>query len=311
MRVLVLMSTYNGEKYLREQIESVFSQQNMDVTILIRDDGSKDSTCNIIDEYIRLEKPIILEKGTNVGCADSFRWLLNKAFDFILEYEYYAFCDQDDVWLPEKLKIACNYLDDMNPNKPCMYCSNLRVVDANLNSIGMKWEIGNSFISKAQSLVCSMATGCTMVFNRKVIEMFHHYQPYNLHIHDLWVMHMCMFLGHIHYDNDSYIFYRQHGNNVIGAKTTFGAKLKSRYNSLRHLFVKKQNENELEAQELLSVYSDLLNDDDMRLISVVANYKKSLTKRIKFLFHIGQLEKQIKRKDDNMFLSLRILLGKV
>ena len=118
-----------------------------------------------------------------------------------------------------------------------------------------------------------------------------------------------MFLGHIYYDHNSYILYRQHGNNVVGAKTTFKTRMRSRIKSLRHLF--NQHENEQEAKELLKVYGDMLSDIDVKLISIVAYYKDSLMNRLKWLIGIGEFNRGINRKNDNIWLKLRILLGTV
>jgi glycosyltransferase involved in cell wall biosynthesis len=307
MKVLVLMSTYNGDRYLREQIDSILHQEGVEVSLLIRDDGSKDQTSDILKDYQSRYPTICIELGENKGCTESFRWLLIAAYDKIEAFDYFAFCDQDDVWLPNKLDVACRKLAREGLMKPCMYCSNLRVVDSQLRTINMKWKTAEPFITKGQSLVCSMATGCTMVFNKTVIETFHKYPPKKMHIHDLWIMHMCMFLGKIHYDSESYILYRQHGNNVIGAKTTLSARLRSKWKSIHHLF--DQHQNEQEAKELLSTYGTLLSEDDLKLIKTVANYKDCLRNRFKLLMCLGKECSQVNRKEGNFWLKMRIILG--
>ncbi len=307
MKVLVLMSTYNGERYLREQIDSILHQKGVDIGLMIRDDGSKDETSDILNDYESKYSNIQVELGHNKGCTDSFRCLLNAAYNKIEKFDFFAFCDQDDVWLPNKLDVACRELIKQDANKPSMYCSNLRVVNSQLETINMKWKTAETFITKGESLVCSMATGCTMVFNKTVIETFHKYPPKKMHIHDLWIMHMCMFLGTVHYDSDSYILYRQHGDNVIGAKTTLSARLRSKWKSIQHLF--DQHQNEQEAKELLSVYGTLLTEDDINLIKIVSNYKSSLMNRVKFLMGIGKGYCQVHRKEGNYWLKIRIILG--
>ena len=104
-RVIVLMSTYNGEKYLRNQIESLLRQVDVEIEILVRDDGSKDGTLGILEEYKNSREysgKLSYYVGPNVGPAKSFLDLIKHA----PEAEYYALCDQDDTWLPDKLKIA-------------------------------------------------------------------------------------------------------------------------------------------------------------------------------------------------------------
>ena len=304
-RVLVLLSTYNGERFVKEQLDSLLAQIGVDVTVMVRDDGSKDQTCAILKEYSAKHSNIIVDFASNVGCANSFGNLLLSAHDKINEFDYFAFSDQDDVWLPEKLSKACSFLVGKPNDKPLLYCSNLNVVDQNLSKIGLKWT-GNAYPTKGQSLVCSKATGCTMVFNPCVVDTFFNYQPRSMVLHDLWVFHLCMFLGEVVYDNDSYILYRQHGGNVVGAKLTFKAKIKSKYNSF--LTLKSQHDNELEAKELLRCYGSILPENDKKLISVVANYRNSLTNRLRFLFRIGDA-KGIDRLVDNHVLNYRIILG--
>lgn len=306
--MLVLVSTYNGEIYLKEQLDSILNQDSVDVNLLIRDDGSKDNTHTILKEYEKLDNVEVIY-GKNMGCADSFRGLLDAAYDKLTDFDYFAFSDQDDVWMPEKLSVACGVVDKMDETKPCAYCSNVRAVDGQLNDIGLKWKLEETNITKAQSLVCSMAYGCTMLFNRKVVEMFHQYPPRKLVLHDLWIMNMCMFLGKVYYDNNSYILYRQHGGNVIGAKTTFKAKLKSRWKSFKHLI--GQHEKEGEANEMLYALDEVLSEDDKEMIRIVANYRKGLLKRLKFLFGIGKYNGKIRRKKDNFWLYVRIVIGKV
>ena len=308
-KILVLLSSYNGDRFIKEQIESVLSQKDVNVNLLIRDDGSTDDTLQILHSLQLKHNNIDVVNGQNVGCADSFRWLLNEAYIRRKEYDYFSFCDQDDFWLPEKLSIACKELDRMGNTKPCMYCSNLHVVDENLKGMGLKWNPDESFITKEQSLVCSMATGCTMVFNNPVLEVFYNFPPQQLRVHDLWVMHICMFLGYIYYDRNSYILYRQHGHNVIGAKTTLKSKMKSRWLSLKHLL--SQNENRDESREILSSYGHLLSDEDRKKIETVANYKENWKNRLRFLFRIGTKTQGICRKKDNYILNIRVFLGVV
>ena len=309
MKVLVLLSTYNGEQYLREQIDSILNQSGVEIGILIRDDGSKDNTISILRDYEAHFPNVIVDYGKNVGCTESYRRLLDASYDKLQDYDYFAFSDQDDFWLPEKVQIGCEIIVGLPEDKPCMYCSNVRVVDEQLNYINMKWSPDESFITKPQSLVWSMAYGCTMVFNKKVVEMFHQYPPQRMIYHDLWVMHMCMFFGTVAFDTNSYISYRQHGDNVVGAKTTFKSRMLCHWKSLHHLT--SQHDNEYMAQELLRAYDGILSNNDKEMIGIVANYRKSLGKRLRFLFGIGNYCGQIRRKKDNIWLYWRIILGKV
>lgn len=307
MKILVLLSTYNGEAFLFEQLDSILSQKGVEVNLLIRDDGSSDTTHEILRKYEGRNENVKICLGNNVGCAESFRILLNMAFSSNEQFDFYAFADQDDVWLPEKLTVACDKLKECDMNRPSLYCSNLRVVDKDLNYIGMKYGSDQKLVTKGESLVCSMATGCTMVFNRKVLEIFHAYPPRQMVIHDLWILHTCLFLGEVFYDPNAYILYRQHGRNVIGAKMTFETQLKTKMRSLGHLF--EEHENEKEAQELLRCYSSVLKSYDVELIGVLARYKKTWNNWWRFLVGADMVAREIHRQHNNWILKMRIFLG--
>ena len=107
-KICVLMSTYNGDKYIIEQIESILNQKKVNVELLIRDDGSTDKTLEILEEYSKKYKNLKYYSGQNLKTARSFMDLLFRAG----EYEYYSFSDQDDVWDLDKLTVGISYLKD-------------------------------------------------------------------------------------------------------------------------------------------------------------------------------------------------------
>jgi rhamnosyltransferase len=123
-KVCVLLSTYNGEAYLREQIDSILAQIDVSVELIIRDDGSKDSTVKIINEYKnQYVNVLILDSYKNLGPANSFMELLYASGDA----DYYAFAEQDDIWLPEKLSKAIGIIEHKNidgSSSPVLYASN-------------------------------------------------------------------------------------------------------------------------------------------------------------------------------------------
>jgi len=130
----VLLSTYNGEKFLSVQLESLLAQQDIDLTIFIRDDGSSDTTPTLLAKFAAQNKNIHLRLEKNRGVIASF-------FDLIttVEYgfDYYALADQDDYWLPEKLISAVNKLEQQSKGQPLLYCSALEYVDQNLEHLGI------------------------------------------------------------------------------------------------------------------------------------------------------------------------------
>lgn len=303
--VLVLMSTYNGEKYLSEQIESILSQQGVDVHLLIRDDGSSDSTLFFLDKY---EKSANIEyiKGINKGCASSFALLLLEAYKVRFNYDFFAFADQDDVWFLDKLQTAVVCLSAFSEEMPIMYCSNLLVVDSNLNRKGLYHPCVVN-LSVGNSLIESIATGCTMVFNRQVIELFYNYTPQTIRLHDLWIYHMCMLLGKVYYDPTPHIYYRQHGDNVVGAKMSKCDRLISKLHSLTRFW--KQHNREVEAKEILSTYGNSLSDENKEVVSLLSSYKKSLYTRIRFFFLLDKYGFIMKNREDNFWFRMRVIFG--
>jgi len=301
-RILILLSTYNGEKYIEEQLLSLINQKNVEVTILIRDDGSIDSTVSIIKKIQNEHDNIILVDGVNIGCAKSFSELLLNAARMFADYNYFAFCDQDDFWLPEKLDKAVSILNKHDQKKQLLYCSNLWVVDKYLNNKTKKYPNNYVRIDKAMSLTESYGTGCTMVFNKAVVDFYCAHQPTILHLHDLWIYHQCLFLGEVFYDDESYILYRQHENNVVGAKTGRFVKINSLILTLRK--IDKQHYREVEANEILKTYGNYLSQKDKSNLSIVAGYRKSFIKFCKLLF-----SRNIKRRKnlDNLLFKLRII----
>ncbi len=297
----ILLSTYNGQDYLRPQLDSLFAQTYKDFDILVRDDCSHDKTIEILNEYSTSHNNLKYYKGSNMGAANSFIDLLLNA----PKCKYYAFCDQDDVWLPNKLEVAIERLEAFqNCDYPVMYCSSLIMVDNNMHKIGKMHDGVNP--SKGNALVDTVCTGCTVVFNHKVKDLLQKNMPNAIVMHDFLVFHICMYLGHVIFDSSPYIYYRQHENNVLGAQVTMGQKIKMHIKSIQN--IRSQHYREKEAQLLLETYGHLLRDDDKRIISLVANYRKNITNRIKLLF-----SKKIycNSFSANFWFKIRIIIGKV
>ena len=163
-KVAVLISTYNGEKYLEEQLNSILNQTYKNIEIVIRDDGSKDSTINIIKKYQEKYDNIILKEGTNVGFIKSFFQLLAFA-----NADYYAFCDQDDSWLENKIELAVRALNEVDNSKPNMVFGNSDYYDENMNLIG-KGEEHKEFSFKNSLYEC-VAQGMTMNLLKKKLQI--------------------------------------------------------------------------------------------------------------------------------------------
>lgn len=219
-KVCVLLSTYNGEKYLDEQIESLLGQKNVDIIILVRDDGSTDRTKPMLYGWAEKDSRIqILEQdfGVNFRVAKSFTFLLNQADRMFPDIRYFFFCDQDDVWLEMKCCRAVKHLAKYR-DVPALYYSRKKLVDGTLNPLERKdvIRLHHNFWDYFDR---SNAFGCTMCMTRPLIELLRDDKYYdNSFLHDNYIYRFCLAMGSpIVCDKTETILYRQHGANVAGA----------------------------------------------------------------------------------------------
>lgn len=294
-KVDVLLSTYNGEKYLKEQIDSILKQENVEVRVVIRDDGSTDSTLDIIQEYIDLNYPVLLIKGENIGVVKSFLYLASLE----ASADYYAFCDQDDVWKTEKLSIAVGKLNDKK--EPGLYLSDTTAVDEELH------QIENQILSDNQKrayileevLLSNNATGCTMVFNAELKKMLNTYTPQKLIMHDHWLYALCIALGgYVYFDKNSYINYRQHGNNSVGSKISISNRIK--YSSLKN---GKQVRSTI-ATQLFKNYFSYIPEENRALLELISDYKRGLKQK---MLLYGKLKPYVVGVQRKIFLMIQVL----
>lgn len=254
------MSTYNGEKYLEEQLCSIISQKGVDVSILVRDDGSTDCTKKILNEW-QSQGKLEWYSGDNLGPARSFLDLLNKAQDA----DYYAFCDQDDVWMIDKLKVAIEKIKDYDAD---LYYSSYTTVDSNLQvlSESIQKPIMNTL---GQALVFASVTGCTMVFTQRLAKVVKRYTPYNIMMHDSWLFKVALAMEYkIYYDKTSYILYRQHNNNVIGDHKRWYVRWRNKM--ARRLSGDRKRYDEM--KELYEGYNDIMHENQLQVIKPLIDY---------------------------------------
>lgn len=226
--VAILLSTFNGEKYLDELLNSIINQTYINFDIYIIDDGSTDSTISIIKFYVKLHKNIhLLEIGKpSKGAFYSFIALLN-----FVEADYYFFADQDDVWLNNKVKILVDrlvYLEKQFGKTPILVHSDLKVVDENLKLISSSFSsysnINHDIFKKSKYFysVTNSVVGCSMGINKYVKNLCFPVNSFAT-MHDSWITLSTAFNGGIiDYTPEKLVLYRQHGNNVIGANKANG-----------------------------------------------------------------------------------------
>lgn len=277
MKVCILMSAYNGEKYLEEQLNSIEQQDIENLSILIRDDGSKDRTkdllCNWKDKT-HIDCELLFQE--NIRPAQSFMKLLEQAPDS----DFYAFADQDDIWEKNKLSCAINHLNRGDSNIPALYFCQVQLVDENLNPLPTV-KI-NPLCTFYEGLIAHYATGCTFVFNRALLELARQYKPEYISMHDLWLYHLCLAVGGIiYFDPTPHIKYRQHNNNVIGLSGGWKKSFRQRW--LRTL--NKDCERSKTIIELYKGYKDQINPEYLPVIRHIINYKNSIMDLLWLLFY--------------------------
>lgn len=216
-KVMIFLATYNGEKYLAEQLDSIINQSHTNWELWVSDDGSIDATVTILQQYqqkLGAHKMHILA-GPQKGYALNFLSLVHRCS---AKADYYAFSDQDDIWLKDKLKVAIEKLNCMPSDKPTLYCSGSIIVDAK-GSFICQWSNLRKKLCFQNALVECLASGNTMVFNNPTKEIMTQRIPLALISHDWWAYMLVTGVGgEIFYDTVSHIKYRQHESNVIGYK---------------------------------------------------------------------------------------------
>lgn len=278
MKVLVLMSTYNGERYLKEQIDSILTQEGIEVHLLIRDDGSSDKTCDILDQYSKNHTNIRIVKAENIGFVKSFTKLLELSKTIREEFDYYAFSDQDDVWNSNKLLTACAHLLAVGNKKPALFTSNSTLIDADGRYLGdfhieyPKYRHGNVMIYGTEQ-------GCSMVFNKIAVSLYLSKRP-SVAYHDRWMFFICYYLGNVIYEHNKLFKYRLHEANTLANKK------KTLLSRIQFYFSNKRNTNHVEtAKEFYESFKDSLVEDDIILFKNYINYRCHLFSKIYVLTH--------------------------
>ncbi len=207
-KVAILLSVYNGEKWISELLNSIALQRDIEFDLIWRDDSSTDLSIKRVTDFPRISKIQCQEIKENIGAAQSFIHLLSHAKD----YDYVAFCDQDDVWDPDKLSIAIEYLSS-TPDTPSVYASKVRIMNQNIN-----WPIVKYETSIVNAVFENVFLGCTVVLNKSASNIVMNTRfPTGL-MHDSWIYCISAFSMKVYFDNDPHMDYRLHKNNDTGVR---------------------------------------------------------------------------------------------
>lgn len=303
--VAILLCTYNGERFLAEQLDSLEAQTHQNWVLVVSDDGSKDATVDILLKYQAKwpQGKMTIRNGPQNGFCQNF---LSLACDPRIQAGYFAFCDQDDVWLPEKLMVALQTIAaNQNIYVPFIYCGRTSYVTDELKPCG----ISPLFVfppSFRNALVQSIAGGNTMVFNLAAKLLIEKAGPLNVPSHDWWVYQLISGAGgNVIYDPVPYIMYRQHNSALVGGNSSFSAKIEraimlwqgrfqgwntqniAALKEVSHLLVKNH-------QEILKLFETLRDahlKDRFRLLEICGLYRQ--TRRGTFSLFLAALLKKI------------------
>jgi rhamnosyltransferase len=220
LSIAILMSTYNATQFLNEQIESIRNQSYRKWELYIRDDGSDDSTREMIRKYAEEDDRIVFLNDKNIvnlGVINSFMRLLKE-----VSADFYMFCDQDDVWKENKIQITLNEMLNCDyESRPVLVHTDLQVVDEKLNTLSRSFINRQKLptLSKLNNLVIqNNVTGCTVMINQKLKDLVNE-KSTGIRMHDWWFALVAKCFGEIRFISEATILYRQHSGNVVGSAT--------------------------------------------------------------------------------------------
>ena len=303
-KVIVLLSTYNGASFLREMLDSIIGQSYENIEIVVRDDGSKDGTQDILKEY-ESKNLIHVIYGENVGMNRSFFGLLKDAEGA----DYYSFAEQDDIWFPENVARAVEHLENEDNHIPQLYTGAFDFYDSEMKYIakGPRYTHPKSLV---RTLVLSQIyLGFTMVINEEMKKLIDESDTLNLNMscyHDYWLSLLGLSLGNIVYDPVATVKYRRHENNVSTFKNNFWAIQKGRFQ--RFLFG-----NELKAycesnEYFYELYKDKMGEENRKSFELFIKKRYNFKKAIKKCFFPERYRDSL---FDEIGLRLLFLIGKM
>lgn len=308
------MATFNGGKYLREQIQSVENQSYQNWRMLVSDDGSSDNTRDIVGSEMANDARIqwANNDGEHSGSYANFMHLLRKS-----NADYSMFCDQDDVWLPNKVEVTFEKMRELEeefPDEPLMVFTDLEVVDESLNRVSESFDrmadIDPNRVKITDLLVAGVAPGCTMMLNKKLRDLANEYRNNGgVRVHDWWVSLIAAGMGHIGYVPLATIKYRQHSNNQIGAtkvslaKSIVTTSFKSSRTSVLGMMMRADACND-------AFGSDLSDDDRESLQTFLAIPSSAWPRRVALSIRAGIWKRGLLRKVGQLITILTMKFPK-
>ena len=280
-RVLFLLSSYNGARYIEEQIESILNQIDIDIHIVIRDDGSTDNTQTLISAKYGNNKKITIIKGQNLGFKKSFSELVRYAYEKRNFYDFFAFADQDDIWYRDKTINSCRILANYDDSMPNLCTTNSMMIDSKGTNLVL-FRLSDPNYTKYNFFFTTNFQGCSMTFNKKAIELYNCFPPEN-ECHDQWMFYMCALLGHICHIHSPQFSYRIHNNNAIGSAVimTFRDKLVRSFNFWLH---SNNDECQKIVKKISCHYIEYIDDEYKKYLNNYICYRKSTICKFRLMF---------------------------
>lgn len=271
------MTSYNGEKYIKEQIESIRHNTYTNWNITIYDDGSTDSTCSILSDYEKRypDKIKFIKNSKNKGVTKNFLEGISSLTTDTKNHHYYMFCDQDDVWMKDKIEKTLKVIKKLErkyKDTPLVVFTDTMVVNEDLDVTEESFFKNSGLNPKNTKLEALLMEnkliGCTVMFNEEVRKKLVNLPP-AIRFHDWWIGLIGAAFGQVHYINSPTLYYRQHGNNVVGNKTFAGYVKKSISSPSQQK--EALNKTISQGQAFYELYKNLLPKENRKLLYHFSN----------------------------------------
>lgn len=290
----VLISTYNGAEYISMQLDSIVSQTLQDFHIYIRDDGSTDETVKVVEDYVEqhdLADKLSIEAGKNIGFCASFLKLLAQVEDG----QYWAFCDQDDVWMPEKLKNAYDWLRQQDDDRPLLYHGGFAIGNEDL-SVQTPYPCSKFPYQFYNAITSNIFFGFSMVVNRKLREMLLLVDPDHIKYHDWFAAIITAAFGKYHMSGQIEAVHRQYSHNA--SPLFFFKKIPHGWRMLMG-----DRFYTMQAREFKRLYGSMLSYEDQKLLEWFQMDRYQISTALRKAFYPKRWNPQIKVE-----LILRVLM---
>jgi len=290
----VLLATYNGEKFLPELLDSLIAQTNVNISLIVSDDGSTDKTIQIIEQYATQFLEFKLVTGPKNGPSKNFFSLLKLSTK-----EYAALADHDDIWDPDHLSNSINRIK-ANSTIPAISYTSVRELNNKTGAITRIWPEKNYIKDLNSIIVKNVARGCTIVLNREAVELINTKTPNSEVMHDWWILLVIATHGVVEFGPNPEITYRLHESNHVGIPRRSRALI-SYAKTLRHIQTGKW-EPFGQALELSRLYGTSIQNKDRQDLALFLKLQKPTPSNLKYICSKRTFRNAIREE-----LSLRVI----